>query len=75
MLSDTYLSNEGCVKCFANQKYEASVTIDSRRSINEAANTGKRVAESEADEIPDISFLRKKMAELFSKSNSFSSDE
>ena len=58
--SNTNLPDERCVKCFANQEYEASVAIDSRRSINEAINTGKRPTESEADEIPDISLLRKK---------------
>ena len=70
----TYLPDEGCVRCFANEEYKASITIDSRQSINETVNTGKRPTESEADEIPDISLLRKKRVQLFSKSNSFSSD-
>ena len=69
--SGTYLPDEGCVKCFANQEYEASVTIDSRRSINEAVNTGKRSTESEADKIPDISLLRKKEYNFFQSQTVF----
>ena len=72
--SGTYLPDEGCVRCFANEEYEASIIIDSRRSINEAVNTGKKPTESEAGEIPDISLLKEKTVQLFSKSNSFSSD-
>ena len=72
--SGTYLPDEGCARCFANEEYEASIIIDSRRSINEAVNTGKKPTESEAGEIPDISLLKEKTVQLFSKSNSFSSD-
>ena len=46
--SGTYLPDEGCVRCFANEEYEASIIIDSRRSINEAVNTGKKPTESKA---------------------------
>ena len=66
--SGTYLTDEGCVRCFAYQEYEGSITIDSRRSINEVVKTGKWPTESEADEIPDISLLRKKRVQIFSKS-------
>ena len=72
--SCTYLPDEGCVRCFANEEFKASITIDSRRPTNETVNTGRRPTESQADEIPDISLLREKRVQLFSKSNSFSSD-
>ena len=63
--SGTYLTDEGCVRCFAYQEYEGSITIDSRRSINEVVKTGKWPTESEADEIPDISLLRKTRYKFF----------
>ena len=73
--SCTYLPDEGCVIYFADQEYKASITINSRRSINETVNTGKRQTESETDQIPDISLLKKKRVKnFFKKSNSFLSD-
>ena len=69
--SRTYLPDKGCVRCFADQEYKASITINSRRSINEAVNTGKRPTESETDQIPDISLLRKKRVKLFPKIKQF----